>query len=257
MPNVALLKSKYYDLDLELDLFVKDFYSLGSKCVKAYVQDLDYENSQLSHNGIPIDLCYIKFGYGDDEGMALPFSRSAKEVSNFLMAVKNDHVMVVNSLHANYLLEQKTTLSCLRHPDVVKQLNSNEKDVIERIVPKTFSLADLSPEELTHFFSQKDSYALKEALNIRCRGITLGWNSDPKQWEIILKKAHQDKINNWILQKRLTLDQYAVNGKPIYSTFGYFFMEGNPQGIFIRASENPLTSIGKNGKIQTSLIANI
>lgn len=255
LPNVAILNSRYHTLSFELDLLRADFEALGCRAVRAFVQDVVYEGGRLHAGDLPIDLCYVKFWGLDDAEHASAFSKQTREVVDFMLAVRDGAVMVLNSLHANYLVENKSTLDCLRHPDVRARLTPEEADLVERLVPGTRLVVHLTEDELRRVVDHRDAYVLKQSLNTRGRGLHLGWETPPETWQALVREARAKPHPQWVVQDRVPLDEHAVGSRTMYTSLAYYFLNGRPVGLLVRQSSEAVTNVGRSGAKQISLLA--
>jgi hypothetical protein len=255
LPNVAVVNNRYNTYEFELDLFKSEFEDKGCRTAKTFIQDLVYDRGELKAQGLSVDLCYLKLGFeGKDTYTLNPISHSTNEILDFILAVRNDDVVIANSLHSNFLLENKSTLACLRHPDVLAKLNAEEIAIIDEIVPDTRIVSSLDSSAIAELKECRDQYALKQSLNTRGHGIVLGWTVSQQEWESVLATASTEKDPQWIVQRRLNLVAYSEGEKPVYNTFAYYFVEGQPSGMIMRESEEPVTNVGQTGRIQPCFI---
>ena len=210
-----------------------------------------------------IDLCYNKFDCTLEE-FEIPFSRYSKNIRPYLEAIKNKHVISVNSFQSMYLPENKAFLYYLKTPEFLDQIDEENRQMIENIIPKTFLLEEYSNEEEINLFSNKDQLVLKKKYDTRGRNVLIGKFCSSNEWNKALRRILEKNSKEYIIQEYCPAISFFpcknhakiwCHPSKLYTTLSYFLFSGNPLGPFVRTSSLPVTNIGISGILQPAMIS--
>lgn len=243
LPNIAILNSRHNTLTNEISLMAESLTRAGIENEVCFVEDLEYSDNEVvsPKKKLRIDICFQKFDNAlSSEGIA-HFGATRDSVKQYIEAIRDAKVIVINPFVSHYLIEQKSTLAFLHDPEMQKLFEPKERDLIKKIIPYTV----LKSRATTQNFTEKENWVLKKSLDTRGRNVIMGSEVDESEWLAHLKK---DSINeNYILQQRVPSEIFKEKNSQFYISHAAFLVQGKYVGMFPRFSNEPLTNVGRNG----------
>lgn len=140
------------------------------------------------------------------------------------------------------LYDNKVNLALLRSRDVIDVLSEEEHDLIQRIIPDTYTL-DNRQESPENVLRDKDCWIIKKGVGFQGKHVIVGSDHSYDEWAFHLKSAAQDK-SSWIIQKRVepvSISIPVTNGLE-WKTLGaghivnFFFVGDRFAGTWLRVS---------------------
>jgi uncharacterized circularly permuted ATP-grasp superfamily protein len=200
-PCIAILDWKEVPTYSEFVLFHDYFEAQGYDCVIADPREVMYENNRLMADGKQIHLIYKRVLLSelvDQGGLDHPVVR----------AVRDHAVCMVNSFRCK-ILHKKASLAVLSDEANAHLFTAKERSAIDRYIPWTRPLEERytvykgERVDLLPFLAKnKDEFVIKPNDEYGGKGVVLGWEVDPGEWETTLKSALTEPA---IVQKRVPL----------------------------------------------------
>jgi hypothetical protein len=211
-------------------LFDDYFKSQGLESVIADPREVEYHNGRLWAAGAPVDLIYKRVLISelvDRGGMDHPVVR----------AVRDRAVCMVNSFRCK-ILHKKTSLAVLSDERNSGLFTAEERSAIDAHIPWTRRVEerrtqhqgqpiDLIPYVLAH----RERFVLKPDDEYGGKGIILGWETAPPEWERAIMGA--------IAEPSVIQDRVSIPSEPYPS-----LEEGHVQFIDRMLDTNPYVYYG-------------
>lgn len=200
-PRIAILDWKEVPTYSEFILFHDYFESQGYDCVIADPREVTYENNQLIADGKPIHIIYKRV-------LLSELVAHGGLDHPVVRAVRDHAVCMINPFRCK-ILHKKASLAVLSDETNTHFFTTDEQAAIARYIPWTRLLEDRHTAyegdrvDLLPFLTKnKDEFVIKPNDEYGGKGVVLGWEVDSEEWEAALKTALTEPA---IVQKRVPL----------------------------------------------------
>lgn len=200
-PRIVILDWREVPSYSEFLLFEAYFKSQGLECIIADPREVEYRNGQLVVGDFPITLIYKRVLINElieREGLNSPI----------VQAVRDGSVCMVNSFRCK-ILNKKASLAVLSDDRNEYLFTPEEQEVIHAHIPWTCRVenrharyrgqtVDLIPFIVEH----REELVLKPNDDYGGKGIVLGWETNPMEWEQAIATALTEP---YIVQERVAI----------------------------------------------------
>jgi glutathionylspermidine synthase len=187
-PRIAILDWREVPTYSEFTLFAEYARSQGLECVIADPREVEYRNGALLAEGAPVTLIYKR----------VLLSELVERVgldSPVLSAVRDHVVCMVNPFRCK-LLHKKASLAVLSDERNANLFSAEEREAIEAHIPWTRRVEERrtvyhgeSVDLLPFCANQREQLVLKANDEYGGKGIVLGWETPPEDWDRALQSA--------------------------------------------------------------------
>jgi uncharacterized circularly permuted ATP-grasp superfamily protein len=224
----------------------------GFESVIADPEELEYTDGRLRVGEFTIDLVYKRVVTGE--------LLAKYRLKHPLFDAARDHaVCVVNSFHVQ-MLYKKMTFVLLSDPGYAHLYDGEEQAAIAKHIPWTRKVREghttygnQTIDLIPFIRDNKDRLVLKPNGEYGGRGVVLGWQCEPADWEKALKEA---LASSFVVQEKVRL------GEELYPSFAdgelqlskryfdldpYVWQGGRAEGCGIRLSAAALLNVSAGG----------
>ena len=240
----------------EFQILKERFEALRVPVVLADPRQLDWDGKKLTAKGKKIDLVYRRVLINDI--LARP-----KECEALVKAYEAQAVCVANNFRCK-IPHVKAFFAVLTDGNNAKLFSAAEREVIERHVPWTRVVEDVKTDRLgepigllEYIRKNKNDLVLKPSDEYGGTGVTLGWETDEKQWDLAIEGAQPgDERGCWIVQEKIAVRRgefpyIGTNGKVEYKDmlvdFAPYLFRGKLAGFLTRLSASGLANVTSGG----------
>jgi len=240
----------------EFQILKERFEAMRVPVVLADPRDLDWDGKRLAAKGKKIDLVYRRVLIND-------LLTRPKECEALTKAYEAQTVCVANNFRCK-IPHVKAFFAVLTDGKNAKLFSGAEHEVIERHVPWTRVVEDAKtdrrgePIELLEYIRKnKDNLVMKPSDEYGGAGVTLGWETEPKQWELAIEEALPGEGRGcWIVQEKIAVRRaefptIGANGKVEYKDmlvdFAPYLFRGKLAGFLTRLSASGLANVTSGG----------
>jgi len=203
-PRIAILDWREVPTYSEFTLFAEYARSQGLDCVIADPREVEYRDGALLAEGAPVTLIYKRVLLSElveRVGLDCPV----------LSAVRDHAACMVNPFRCK-LLHKKASLAVLSDERNVSLFSAEEREAIEAHIPWTRRVEERRTvyhgemvDLLPFCVEQRERLVLKANDEYGGKGITLGWETQPEEWDQALQAA-QDRAGEpeaYVVQERV------------------------------------------------------
>ena len=200
-PRIAIVDWREVPTYSEFVLFEEYFRSHGLECVIADPRELEYTNGRLMAGDFHVNLVYKRILFTElveQCGLDHPLVR----------AVRDHAVCMVNPLHGK-VLYKKASLAVLSDERNHHLFTPDEIRAVDEHVPWTRRVAERHTlyqgrviELIPFILEQREMLVLKSNDEYGGKGVVLGWQTEPAEWERAVLSALEGV---WVIQKRVSL----------------------------------------------------
>jgi hypothetical protein len=230
LPRVAILDWREVPSYSEFVLFEDYFRSRGIECVIADPREVEYRNGKLMAGDFHITLIYKRVLISElveRGGMDQPVIR----------AVLDRAVCMVNPFRCK-ILNKKASLAVLSDERNASLFTPQEREAIEAHIPWTCRVENRhatyhgQPIDLVPFIlKHRQELVLKPNDEYGGKGIVLGWEATPGEWEQTIQTALNEP---YIVQERVAIPSEPYPG----------LVDGHVQFFDLMLDSNPLVFYG-------------
>ena len=254
-PIVAIVDWREVPTWSEFEILADAFIAAGVPTVIADPRDLVFDRGVLRAGERQIDLVYRRVLINDivsrpDECRALVDAYAARAVC------------VANTFRCK-LAHKKAFFAVLTDPAHAKLFTAAERDVIQASIPWTRVIEDTRTEKdgresdlLEIARSLRERLVLKPNDEYGGKGVVLGWETAPGEWEGLLDAALADPVGTWIVQERIPVrrevfPQFDGDGhvtmRDMLVDFAPYLFRGRMGGFLTRLSGTGLANVTSGG----------
>jgi uncharacterized circularly permuted ATP-grasp superfamily protein len=247
-PRIAIvdyLNLPTYD---EFVLFKEFFESQGHEATIADPRTLEYRGGKLYANDMQIDILYRRV-------LVNELLDHKDECKAMLDAVRDRAVCMVNTFRVK-LLHKKMLFAVLWSPGMQSFFNDAQKALIRQHVPWTWRVADTKAsfegkdvDLLALARSEQQRMVLKPNDEYGGKGVIIGWEQTPEQWETALKAAldYPHVIQERVPVGRADFPDLDKNVAPRIVDLDPFILGGEVTGFLTRLSDTSLCNVTSGG----------
>jgi uncharacterized circularly permuted ATP-grasp superfamily protein len=187
-PRIAILDWREVPTYSEFMLFAEYARSQGLDCVIADPRDVEYRDGALVVEGAPVNLIYKRV-------LLRELVERAGLDSPVMRAVRDSAVCMVNPTRCK-ILHKKASLAVLSDERNVGLFSAEEREAIEAHIPWTRRVEDRSTlyhgetiDLIPFCADQRERLVLKANDEYGGKGIVLGWETSPEEWDQALQAA--------------------------------------------------------------------
>lgn len=255
-PLTAIVDWKEVPTWTEFEILKARFERMGVPVELATPQELDFDGKRLAMRGKKIDLVYRRVLVNDI--VARP-----KECEALIKAYEAGTTCVANNFRCK-ITHVKAFFAVLTDERNAALFSSEERELIARHVPWTRIVEDVKTEHdgepvelLAYIRREQKNLVLKPSDEYGGTGVTLGWETDSKEWDKAIEKALPKAGEGcWIVQERIPMrrglyPKIGPGGKVKFENmlvdFAPYLFRGKLAGFLTRLSSSGLANVTSGG----------
>ena len=259
-PQMAIVDWREVPTWSEFEILQARFEKMGVPVVLADPRDLVFDGRALTVHGKKIDLLYRRVLINDI--VARP-----QECLALVRAYEANAVCTANTFRCK-IPHVKAFFAVLTDEQNHSLFNGHERELIRKHVPWTRVVADVrtmrhgTEVELLEFLRRhRETLVLKPSDEYGGTGVTLGWETDEKNWDETIAKALAaeqagGEAGCWIAQERIPIRREVfpyiagdgkVEFKDMLVDFAPYLFRGKLAGFLIRLSATGLANVTSGG----------
>ncbi len=259
-PQMAIVDWKEVPTWSEFEILQERFEAMGVPVVLADPRELEFDGKQLAAKGKKIDLVYRRVLINDI--VARP-----AECEALVRAYEAGAVCVANNFRCK-IPHVKAFFAVLTDAKNAALFSAQEREVIRRHVPWTRVVQDVKSDYagkpiqlLKYIRKRRKDLVLKPSDEYGGMGVTLGWETDAKQWERAIEQAlpggEKAKAHGcWIVQERIPVSRDVfphigagnkVDFQDMLVDFAPYLFRGKLAGFLTRLSATGLANVTSGG----------
>ncbi len=253
-PVIAIVDWRDVPTWSEFEIIQARFEKLGVPTLVCDPRDLVFDGRTLAALGRRIDLVYRRVLINDI------IARPA-ECDALVRAYAARAVCVANTLRCK-IPHKKAFFAVLTDDRNLELFTGAERELIRRHVPWTRLLADVrtirharSIELLEHVRSRREEFVLKPNDEYGGAGVTLGWETDPREWDAAIGRALTDGNRAWVVQERIAVRRETfpmqsaegVSMREMLVDLAPYLFRGRLAGFLTRLSSTGLANVTSGG----------
>lgn len=255
-PSIAIVDWDDAPLMMEFELVRDDMRSHGLDVTICDPRQLTFEGGRLHSPAGPVDVVYRRLTIMDC--LARP-----DDVSALVDAARAGAVCLLNPF-ASDLMGHKSIFDLLTEEDRDFGLTAPERNAVRNHVPWTRVLvADADPHDRRtvgrdEAIEHRASLVLKPVHEYGGHGVTLGWETDPREWEELVSRAVAD---GFLVQRRIQAHREAfpfdAPGFPLrelYIDNDPYMFRGRMGGVLARLSGSGVTNVTAGGSLAPTFL---
>jgi hypothetical protein len=254
-PQIAIVDWREVPTWSEFEILRDAFVLAGVPTLVCDPRELAFEGGRLTASGRPIDLVYRRVLINDI--VARP-----AECAALVRAYEARAVCVANTFRCK-LPHKKAFFAVLTDPVNATLFSPLEHAVIAAHVPWTRVLADRNTEKdgadvplLELARRERERLVLKPNDEYGGKGVLLGWETDPGEWETALNAALMEADATWIVQERIPVrhelfpmfdSEGVVAYRSMLVDLAPYLFRGRMAGYLTRLSATGLANVTSGG----------
>jgi uncharacterized circularly permuted ATP-grasp superfamily protein len=256
--GIVLADTRSAPMETELFELRDGARARGHAAEKTCIQDLRFDGTSLTLGDMPVHIVYQFLDVLFTNDMA-QIAENYDEIADFLRAIENRKVLVVNPFPPLFISEDKSILELLQDPNFADLFDKTEHEAIAALVPETYRLntgkvafEGSQTDLITLLKSRKNDFVIKAQMESMGRDITIGRTIRQQQWEqlIDLKLGGLYIAQRFIEEAPLQLpfkNAEIISLQPMYYTLTLFLLGGKAVGMCNRVSPHLVTNVGQGG----------
>jgi uncharacterized circularly permuted ATP-grasp superfamily protein len=236
-PRIAIVDWEHVITRRDFEIIAAYFRAHGIETVITDPRRIEYRNGIVQAGGERVDLIYRRV-------LLHELLEKSEEAAALLQAYREGAVCMVNSPRSK-LLHKKALLALLSDGRLDLSMTEDERAIVNATIPWTRSVTSGPTTyagervDLERFAADNQTrLALKPVDDYGGRGVVLGWDCTPDEWNGALESAMNDA---YVLQERVRV---AEGEFPIW-------LDGSLQLTSLLVDTNPLLFRGRTGGILT------
>lgn len=253
-PVIAIVDWRGVPTWSEFEILQASFEREGVPTIVCDPRDLVFDGRTLSAQGRRIDLLYRRVLINDI--VARP-----AECEALVKAYAAGSVCVSNALTCK-IAHKKAFFAVLTDDRNSHLFSPAEQELIRRHIPWTRLLADAQTARDGQVFAlvdyvrrRRDDFVLKPNDEYGGTGVTLGWETDERAWDVALDKALGDISGSWVVQERIAVrreifpmqTESGVEMRDMLVDFAPYIFRGRMAGFLTRLSSTGLANVTSGG----------
>jgi uncharacterized circularly permuted ATP-grasp superfamily protein len=238
-PSIAVIDWPQVSTRRDFELCAEYFRREGIPTLICDPRSLQYRGGRLWSGSEPITLVYRRV-------LLHELLAKAQEAQPLLRAYRDGAICMVNSPRSK-LLHKKGLFALLSDRQLGLDLNPEEQSVVDASIPWTrlvrseVTLYERERVDLPGFvLAHQDRLVLKPADDYGGRGVALGWEVSPGEWQQSLEKALQE---HYVVQERVPVPEAEF---PVWDS-------DSIRMLSFLLDTNPLLFRGKLGSVLTRI----
>ncbi|MDT9000400.1 hypothetical protein RQP53_14085 [Paucibacter sp. APW11] len=261
--RLAFLWSEFQPLRNDIQTLHDRALSLGGPAPYiGPVQSLVFREDQVLADGRPIDLAFTKIDttLGAD-GLIhwCAWRHDPEEARPLLEAMASGQLRTLSPLPAMMVAENKRALALLFEDDVRRTLSAAQCAAIDRLVAPSSCLgpACKAPRwTAAELLAVPHRFVLKTAIDTRGRGVFVGRDCKPAQWQLLVEQALAGRL---LVQALIDAKPEAVTidleqRPPMHNVLSLFLYGGKPVGLLGRCARQSIVNVGHGGLLRPALV---
>jgi hypothetical protein len=222
-------------------------------------------NGHLLADGAGLDVAFTKIDTTlTAEGKIhwCAWSERIEEAAPILNALADGTLLTVSGLPAMMIAENKRSLALLFDSGIRQHFTSEQVDAIDRLVAKTSCIDGLASEQLwsaDYVLNNPTKFVLKTPIDTRGRGIHIGKNCTPDEWQTLVNQAQAGLmvVQEYIEPEVELLALDTGSSADMSSVMALFMYAGVPTGVLGRSSLKEVVNVGNGGVFRPTLIVEL
>ena len=238
----------------EFEILQARFEREGVPTLISDPRDLVFDGKHLIAQGRRIDLLYRRVLINDI--LARP-----AECAAIVDAYEAGAVCMANALTCK-IAHKKAFFAVLTDERNAALFSNSERDLIRRHIPWTRLLADTKTTRdgesfglLEYVRRQRNDFVLKPNDEYGGTGVTLGWETDEREWDAALHRALADHEHAWVVQERIAIRREVfpmqtadgVQMRDMLVDLAPYLFRGKMAGFLTRLSSTGLANVTSGG----------
>jgi hypothetical protein len=245
----------------EADLIKADLESAGREVVIGSTQDIRRVGGNIFLGDTRISSTYNKFRlFGSDDHWS---EQAFSKYWQFLETVRSGDIHLVNNFAAMTISEDKSFFGAMRLPAVQEVLTEEERQAVERHIPKTYLLTpgqvvteDGLVDTVSMVKSMKDDIILKPRSDYRGNGVMSGRDMDRAEFDSVVdelsstgKYIAQQRIESMKIDIPVLTPGAPAAVHPMNLSGGIYFSDSDFRGIFPRVARGDIINAAKKAAV--------
>lgn len=255
-PAIAIVDWDDAPLMMEFELIRDDLVAAGLDVQICDPRHLRFEGGKLHGPGGPIDLVYRRL-------VIMDCLHRPEDVDPLVEAARAGAVCLVNPF-ASDLMGHKSIFDLLTDEANDFGLTGPERNAVRNHVPWTRVLvAQSDPHDrrtagVEEVIEHRTNLVLKPVHDYGGHGVTLGWETDPREWEELVTRAVAD---GHLVQRRIQAHREAWPWdapefplRELYVDNDPYMFRGRMGGILARLSGSGITNVTAGGSLAPTFL---
>lgn len=253
-PVMAIVDWREVPTWSEFEIFQAHFEQEGVPTVVCDPRDLEFDGEKLIARGRRIDLLYRRVLINDI--VAHPV-----ECDALVQAYSAGAVCMTNALTCK-IPHKKAFFAVLTDERNSALFSAPEQALIRSHIPWTRLVEDTQTTRhgesfglLEYVRRRRDNFVLKPNDEYGGAGVTLGWETDDREWDAALDRALADRGNAWVVQERIAARrevfpvqaESSVEMRDMLVDFAPYLYRGRMAGFLTRLSSTGLANVTSGG----------
>jgi uncharacterized circularly permuted ATP-grasp superfamily protein len=253
-PVMAIVDWREVPTWSEFEIFKAHFEQEGVPTVVCDPRDLEFDGEKLIARGRRIDLLYRRVLINDI--VAHPV-----ECDALVQAYSAGAVCMTNALTCK-IPHKKAFFAVLTNERNSALFSAPEQALIRNHIPWTRLVEDTQTTRdgesfglLEYVRRRRDNFVLKPNDEYGGTGVTLGWETDDREWDAALDRALADRGNAWVVQERIAVRrevfpvqaESGVEMREMLVDFAPYLYRGRMAGFLTRLSSTGLANVTSGG----------
>jgi len=234
----------------EFEILAEAFTKAGVPTIIADPRDLELVESgsrrtlRSSSDGRPIDLVYRRVLINDI--IARPH-----ECRALVEAYEHRLVCVANSLRCK-IPHKKAFFAVLTDERRAYLFSDRERELIRRHVPRTILVRE---DAVPYLRAHRERLVIKPNDEYGGTGVTLGWETDGREWDRAIDRAVAERARGWVAQEKIMVRREpfpvctssGVEVRDMLVDFAPYLFRGKLAGFLTRLSATGLANVTSGG----------
>jgi len=246
-PRMAIVDWREVPTWSEFELLRDAFIAQGVPTLICDPRDLIFDGRSLTAGGERIDLVYRRVLINDI--VARP-----DECKALIDAYRAKAVCVANTLRCK-ISHKKAFFAVLTDDRFASHFSDAERAIVAAHVPWTRVVDETRADDIRR---RRESLVLKPNDEYGGTGVTLGWESDEREWDAAIARAlaeAKDDARLWVVQERINVrrepfpvcDAAGVAERNMLVDFAPYVFRGRVAGFLTRLSATGLANVTSGG----------
>jgi uncharacterized circularly permuted ATP-grasp superfamily protein len=264
-PRIAIVDWREVPTFSEFEILRDAFVAAGVPTTICDPRDLDYrKGSGLFAGGERVDLVYRRVLIND-------IVARETDCRALIDAYRDRAVCVANTMRCKIPHKKAffAVLTDLRHAAL---FSAEERDLIRRHIPWTVLITERrvardgeSFDLIPYLRRRRDVLVIKPNDEYGGSGVTLGWETDERAWDLAIARALQEGDRGWVVQERIPVrrelfpvcDGAGVAEREMLVDLAPYVFRGRFAGFLTRLSATGLANVTSGGGQVPAFVVNL